>query len=92
LSLFAELQYLAANEADVSHTELLKLGTYSGRVALTGSSGLDVADLCVVGWGPGVSCDPERQLFASGNRILATMVAGQWRFVSPDFQVKNDLA
>ena len=80
LSLFAELQFLAKLHPDVSHLELLKLGSTMGRRALLGD-GIDrsLADFAVVQWGDGVAPDPDRSLFADGNRIVGTMIGGEWQ-------------
>lgn len=86
LSLFAELQFLAEHEPDVSHLELLKLGTSCGRMALTGAPRTDSADFCLVGWNRSLSPDPTRNLLAPDNEILGTMIAGQWRYVAPELQ------
>ena len=107
LSLFAELQFLATLEPDLSHLELLRLGTEAGRFALTGvtcqkstmlgkrrnseMADRELADFCVVGWNSAITADPERNLFASGNRVLATMIAGEWRFVAPEFLLNGAL-
>jgi cytosine/adenosine deaminase-related metal-dependent hydrolase len=98
LSLFAELQFLAARHPDVSHLELLKLGSRSGRAALVGDAvdSTDAADgagngigmpcdFCVVEWDAGLSPDPVRNLFAAKNRVVGTMIGGDWRFTADGF-------
>ncbi len=83
LSLFAELQFLAARHPDVSHIELLKLGSHAGRVALLGDAAdCDRADFCVVEWDTTSSPDPVHNLFDAGNRIVGTMIAGDWHFTA----------
>lgn len=79
LSLFAELQFLAATHPDVSHLDLLKLGTRAGRSALMGETADDQrADFCLVRWDSQLTPDPVRNLFADGNRVVGTVIAGQW--------------
>jgi aminodeoxyfutalosine deaminase len=81
LSIFAELQFLAARHRDMSHLDLLTVGSTSGRAALgfdvgtTGSS-----DFTVVALSDAAGNDPARGLFAAGNRVVGTIVDGHWRF------------
>ncbi|MBS0202832.1 MAG: amidohydrolase family protein [Planctomycetes bacterium] len=79
LSLFAELQFLASRHPDVSHLELLWLGSTAGRMALLGE-GADraAADLCVVSFAVPSAKDPCRALFVPGNRVIGTMLGGAW--------------
>ena len=91
LSLFAELQFLAARHPDVSHIELLKLGSHAGRVALLGDAAdCDRADFCVVEWDAKWSPDPVHNLFAAGNQIVGTMIAGDWCFAADGFSVTGE--
>ncbi len=77
LSLFAELQFLAKQHSDLSHLEILKLGTINGRRALLGEiADQNHADFCVVRWEKGLTPDPARNLFAAGNRVIGTIVNG----------------
>lgn len=79
LSLFAELQFLAAQNPDVSHLELLTLGSQAGRRALLGDSApTGQADFCVVAGDGSTDLDPARNLFAAGNRVIGTMINGRW--------------
>ena len=90
LSLFAELQFLAARHPDVSHIELLKLGSHSGRAALLGDAAdCDRADFCVVEWDATSSPDPVHNLFAAGNKVVGTMIGGDWRFTADGFSVAD---
>ena len=77
LSLFAELQFLANQHSDLSHLEILKLGTSNGRHALLGEiADQNHADFCVVQWEHGVTPDPARNLLAPGNRVIGTIANG----------------
>jgi cytosine/adenosine deaminase-related metal-dependent hydrolase len=75
LSVFAELQFLAAQHSDLSHLNLLKLATRSLPDRLSPPR----ADLCLVQWDAGISPDPARNLFAPGNKVVGTIVGGAWR-------------
>jgi len=91
LSLFAELQFLAGNHPEISPLELLKLGSTSGRRALLGEHAQTPtadfsADFSLVKWGANVDSDPTRNLFASANQIVGTMIRGQWRFLSAEIR------
>ena len=78
LSLFAELQFLAARHPDISHLELLEIGTVAGRSALLGSrSDSRSADYCAVALRD-PNDDPAQQLFAPKNRVIGTMIRGEW--------------
>ena len=77
LSLFAELQFLATQNPDLSHLEILKLGTSNGRRALLGDiADQNHADFCVVQWDDSVTPNPEHNLFAPGNHVIGTIVDG----------------
>jgi cytosine/adenosine deaminase-related metal-dependent hydrolase len=78
LSLFAELQFLAATHRDVSHFDLLTLATRAGRTALLGKDADEQSDFCVVQWDPRLVPDPGRNLFAGGNRVVGTVIQGEW--------------
>lgn len=81
LSLFAELQFLASRHPDLCHRKLLNLGSRAGRKALLGESAeSNRADFSVVAWDGGLPPNPERNLFAPGNRVIGTMIGGDWRF------------
>ena len=91
LSLFAELQFLAARHPEVSHVELLKLGSSSGRRALLGNAtDKNLADFCVVKWDADLATDPVRTLFAAGNRVVGTMMGGHWCYAEDGFPVTID--
>lgn len=81
LNLFAELQFLAKHHPDMSHLELLKLGSTAGRRALLGTDD-SFADFTVVQWGDGITPDPDKHLFADGNRIIGTMIGGERRYLA----------
>ena len=82
LSVFAELQFLAERHPDVSHLELLELGTSNGHRALTGCD--DEADrpasLTVIRLSDPRFRDPARDLFARENQVVGTMISGRWHF------------
>ncbi|MDB5347458.1 MAG: S-adenosylhomocysteine deaminase [Schlesneria sp.] len=89
LSLFAELQFVAKQHPDLSHLEILKLGTHNGRRALLGEiADQNHADFCVVQWEEGLTPDPVSNLFAAGNRIIGTIVDGA-DLVSADPATRN---
>ncbi len=91
LSLFAELQFLAAQNSDVSHLQLLTLGSQAGRRALLGDSAeTGLADFCVVAGDGSTDLDPAQNLFAAGNRVLGTMINGRWRYADGRLPVKLD--
>jgi len=84
LSLWNELQFAAARFPDVPHHTLLKLGTLNGATALGLRSECGSltpgkrADLAVVELRDPAFIDPNFDLFAPGNRIIGTMIGGQW--------------
>lgn len=78
LSLFAELQFLAARHPEISHLELLRLGTTVGRQALVGEQPSTRADLCLVEWNGEQELDPAKSLFSPQNRVVGTMIEGNW--------------
>ena len=91
LSLWAELQFLAAEYPQVAPHEILQLGTLAGARAfgrsrhtgsLTAGKRADVAVIELAA--PGFS-DPNRHLLAVGNRVVGTMIGGQWAFRQPGF-------
>ncbi len=77
LSLFAELQFLASQNPEHSHLDLLQLGSSAGRIAL-GLGGSDRANFTLVRLGDSSLNDPQRHLFAQTNRVCGTMVNGRW--------------
>ncbi len=85
LSLFAELQFLAATSPGMSHMDLLKLGTTCGRQALTGQSSSTKADFCLIECDGGQSTDPEKALFAPQSRVVGTMIEGSWACLQERF-------
>ena len=80
LSVFAELQFLAERHPESSHLDLLRLGTTNGRVAMTGCPGSPdaLANFTVIQLSDPRFRDPTRDLFASGNRVVGTMISGRW--------------
>lgn len=84
LSMWNELQFLAERFPDVPHHTLLKLGTWAGASAL----GLRAecgsltpgkrADLTVIELRDPAFRDPNFDLFAPGNRVIGTMIGGEW--------------
>ena len=86
LSLFAELQFLAARHPDVSHVELLQLGSSEGRRAL-GFHELNRANFTLVRLSGSSKRHPARDLFAPTNRVCGTMLDGKWMW--RDFHLKE---
>ena len=80
LSLFAELQYLAARHPNVSHLKLLELGSRAGRTALGFGlpDSLAIADLTLIQIEHSDGWHIERNLFSSQNRVCGTMIGGAW--------------
>lgn len=84
LSLWRELQFLAAGHPEVPHHDLLKLGTLAGAIAL--GYGRDAgsltpgkrADVAAVRLADPAHCDPVYEMLDDGNTIIGTMLAGQW--------------
>lgn len=84
LSMWNELQFLAEHFPDVPHHTLLKLGTWAGATAL----GLRAecgsltpgkrADFAVIELRDPAFRDPNFDLFAPGNRVVGTMIGGEW--------------
>ncbi|HTN02457.1 MAG TPA: amidohydrolase family protein, partial [Planctomycetaceae bacterium] len=85
----AELQFLQAQFPDVSALEILYLATQSGARALgRGKSCGSLApgkraDLAIVALDDPAFTHPERDLFAPGNRIVGTMLGGEWVHRAP---------
>jgi len=82
LSVFAELQFLAERHPDVSHLELLKLGTSNGRRALTNciDEAAGPATFTAIRLSDPRFRDPARDLFAPENHVVGTMISGRWHF------------
>ncbi|MDZ4683863.1 MAG: amidohydrolase family protein [Planctomycetaceae bacterium] len=84
LSLWRELQFLAAMHPDMPQHDLLKLGTLTGAKALGCGSQCGSltpgkrADVAAVSLADPASCDPVYQLLNTGNEIAGTMLAGRW--------------
>ena len=94
LSLFAELQFLAARHPDVSHLDLLKLGSSHGRRALgfeTDSSSKTLADFTLIRLADSSQGRPQLELFGPANQSCGTMINGRWVWLAPDLanQVLN---
>jgi hypothetical protein len=63
----------------------------AGRRALFGDDADDtLADFTVVQWGEGVTPEPDQNLFANGNRIIGTMIGGEWWYTKEHTPL-NDL-
>ena len=88
LSLFAELQFLAAEHPDLSHLELLQLGSSEGRRAL-GMEGLDRADFTLIESTNGSIQSPEQEIFSSATRVCGTMIGGTWAWLAE--RLRNQL-
>lgn len=86
LSLWEELQFVAARHPELPAANLLAWGTRNGARALWGSGGEirlgQRAELTVVGLGAGVD-DPLSQLFAPGHQPVATLRGTDWQACSP---------
>lgn len=84
LSLWAELQFLAERCTTLPHHSLLRLATLNGARALglADSHGSlapgKQADLAVVALAEPRTQDPVHDLLAPANRVVATMIGGQW--------------
>lgn len=83
LSLFAELQFLAANNPDLSHVELLQLGSSAGRQAL-GFDNSTVANFTLVRLTGSRTHEP--RLFTPTNRVCGTMLNGRWAWLDSAVQ------
>lgn len=86
LSLFAELQFMAAENPDFSHLELLELGSHAGRAAIFGEASQASADFCLVEWGTG-ELDPVQDLFSPRCHVIGTMVGGEWHSLADRFRL-----
>jgi len=92
LSLWRELQFLAAQHPGVPQHDLLKLGTLAGAKALgfvqeTGSlTPGKRADVAAVALADPDHCDPVYRLLDAGNEISGTMLAGEWAVQPPSLR------
>ena len=87
LSLFAELQFLAARYPDVSHLDLLRIGSRNGRLAMgfePHSNSKTLADLTLIRLADASRRSSHPELFGPSNRVCGTMVNGRWVWVAPD--------
>lgn len=84
LSLWNELMFLRTHHPDVPPAVLLRLGTLAGATALgvnaiTGSLAIGKqADLAVISFPDQPGTDAYSLLFAPGNRVVSSMVSGEW--------------
>ncbi|MDP1798639.1 MAG: amidohydrolase family protein [Planctomycetaceae bacterium] len=84
LSMWNELQFLAERFPDVPHHTLLKLGTWAGATALGLRSDCGSltpgkrADFAIIELRDPAFRDPNFDLFAPGNRVIGTMIGGEW--------------
>ena len=80
LSLFAELQFLATRYPEISHLELLRLGSSAGKTALESNptNHEPTADFTLIKSIHSPITDPDRDLFGIGNQVCGTMVDGEW--------------
>lgn len=85
LSLFGELQFLAANNPEVSHLELLRIGSIEGRIAL-GFGSSSEANFTLIRLENSAQPDPAEQLFAPRSQVCGAMIDGEWVWVSPELQ------
>ena len=87
LSLFAELQFLAARYPDVPHLDLLKIGSRNGRRALgfePTHNSKTPADFTLIRLVDSSQGRPELELFGPANQSCGTMVNGRWVWLAPD--------
>lgn len=87
LSLFAELQFLAARHPDLSQRDLLQIGSRNGRLALgfEPHSGTRIpADFTLIRLADSARRSPYPELFDPANRVFGTMVNGRWVWLAPD--------
>ena len=92
LSLFAELQFLAARYPDLSHLDLLRIGSRNGRLALgfePHSHNKTPADLTLIRLADSSRRSPHPELFGPSNRVCGTMVNGRWVWIAPDLASQN---
>jgi cytosine/adenosine deaminase-related metal-dependent hydrolase len=83
LSVFAELQFLAAMNPDISHLDLLQMGSVEGRLALGFDESND-ANLTLVRLADSSMNRPEQELFSLKHRVCGTMINGRWSWLEPD--------
>lgn len=83
LSLFAELQFLAHHNPELSHVDLLELGSRAGRLAL-GYDQPNTSDFTLVRLNDDSTINNEPRLFATANQVCGTMSDGQWSWLAPD--------
>ena len=91
LSLFAELQFLAEHNPEISHLDLLRLGSSHGRSALGfephDESG-SFADFTLIQLADSSQRSPQPKLFDPANRVCGTMVEGNWLWIAPDLATR----
>ena len=78
LSLFEELQFLASQSPDVSHLELLTMGSTNGRQAIVGELSECASFTLIRPRADEQLSDPETNLFTSTNSVAGTMIRGTW--------------
>ena len=72
LSVFAELQFLASRHLEISHLDLLRMGSRCGRIAL-GVTENDDCNLTLIQLADPSSPDIEKTLFGPLNKVCGTM-------------------
>ena len=81
LSLFAEMQFVAEQQTDLSHLTLLDLATQGGRRALLGDEPTNAStDFTLVRLATPRANDLSRDLFASSSKVIGTVQRGRWNF------------
>ena len=81
LSLFAELQFVAEQQPDLSHLTLLDLATRGGRRALLGDEAVECStDFTLVRLAAPRSDNLSLDLFASSSKVIGTVRGGRWNF------------
>jgi cytosine/adenosine deaminase-related metal-dependent hydrolase len=85
LSMFGELQFLAQNHPDVSDVDLLRLGSIDGRRALGFAESIE-ADFTLIELSDSNASGSRPQLFAETNRVVGTMIRGDWCWTEDSYR------
>jgi cytosine/adenosine deaminase-related metal-dependent hydrolase len=85
LSLFAESQFLAAENRDLLHVELLQMGSSNGRQAL----GIEASDRAIFTLlrPARPSKHPQESLFAEDTMVCGTMIDGRWVWLADEYDL-----
>lgn len=85
LSLFAELQFLAETVPDLSHVDLLHMGSIEGRRALGHETDNGANFTLLRPARP--SRRPEESLFAADTLVCGTMINGRWAWLDDEYDL-----